>query len=108
MLKSLSTNADISKLSNLYKIGFTRNDVKSRISNAENDVTYLNAPVRVMLSAKVQNVNAQLLERTLHHAFQDKQVVFQDENFKKATEWYVVSLDEIHAKINEVISGLQK
>lgn len=108
VLKSLSTNPDISKWSNLYKIGFTRNDVESRIANAENDVTYLNAPVRVMLSAEVQNVNAQLLERTLHHAFQDKQVVFQDGNFKKATEWYMVPLNDIESKINEVIAGLQK
>lgn len=108
VLKSLSTNPDISKCTNLYKIGFTRNDVESRIANAENDVTYLNAPVRVMLSAEVQNVNAQLLERTLHHAFQDKQVVFQDGNFKKATEWYMVPLNDIESKINEVIAGLQK
>lgn len=108
VLKSLSTDPNISKLSNLYKIGFTRNDVESRIANVENDVTYLNAPVRVMLSAEVKNVNSQLLERTLHHVFQDKQVDFQDGNFKKATEWYLVPLDEIQAKINEVIVGLQK
>ena len=108
VLKSLSTNPDISRWNNLYKIGFTRNDVESRISNAENDVTYLNAPVRVMLSAEVKNVNAQLLERTLHHAFRDKQVVFQDGNFKKATEWYMVPLNDIESKINEVIAGLQK
>ncbi|EGO8510296.1 GIY-YIG nuclease family protein [Enterococcus faecalis] len=108
VLKSLSTNPDISKWNNLYKIGFTRNDVESRIANAENDVTYLNAPVKVMLSAEVQNVNAQLLERTLHHVFQDKQVVFQDGNFKKATEWYMVPLNDIESKINEVIAGLQK
>ena len=108
VLKSLSTNPDINKWDNLYKIGFTRNDVQDRIANAENDVTYLNAPVRIMLSAEVKNVNAQLLERTLHHAFQDKQVVFQDGNFKKATEWYIVPLNEIQSKINEVIAGLQK
>lgn len=83
VLKSLSTNPDISKWENLYKIGFTRNDVQSRIANAENDVTYLNAPVKIMLSAEVKNVSAQLLERTLHHAFQDKQVIFQDGNFKR-------------------------
>lgn len=108
VLKSLSTNPNISNLNNLYKIGFTRNEVESRIANAENDVTYLNSPVRVVLSAKVQNVNAQLLERTLHHIFIDKQVVFQNENFKKATEWYIVPLDEIEAKINELIARLQQ
>lgn len=108
VLKSLSKNPDISKWTNLYKIGFTRNDVESRIANAENDVTYLNAPVKIMLSAEVQNVNAQLLERALHHTFQDKQIDFQDGNLKKATEWYMVPLNDIESKINEVIAGLQK
>lgn len=108
VLKSLSGNPEIAKLDNLYKVGFTRNDVASRIVNAENDVTYLNAPVKLILSAEVKNVNAQLLERTLHHAFEDKQVIFQDSNFKKVTEWYIVPIDEIQAKINEVIAGLQK
>ena len=37
-----------------------------------------------------------------------KQVVFQDGNFKKATEWYMVPLNDIESKINEVIAGLQK
>ncbi|WBL55967.1 GIY-YIG nuclease family protein (plasmid) [Staphylococcus haemolyticus] len=50
-----------------------------------------------------QNLNAQLLERTLHHAFQDKQVVFQDSAYKKATEWYIVSIDEIKEKINKIL-----
>lgn len=108
VLKSLSSNPEIVKLKNLYKIGFTRNSVESRIANAEKDVTYLNATVKLILTAEVKNVNAQLLERTLHHTFEDKQVIFQDTNFKKATEWYIVPLEDIQAKINEVIAGLQK
>ena len=47
------------------------------------------------------------IERTLHHAFNDKQVVFQDGDFKKANEWFIVPLDEIEHKINEIIVGLQ-
>ncbi|PTK12128.1 GIY-YIG nuclease family protein [Staphylococcus saprophyticus] len=108
VLQSLSADQEIKKLKNLYKIGFTRNDIKQRITNAENDVTYLNAPVRLILSAKVENINAQLLERTLHHTFRDKQVIFQNENFKNATEWFIVPLDEIHTKINEIVASLQK
>lgn len=107
VLKSLSTNPEISKLDNLYKIGFTRNNVESRIVNAENEVTYLNAPVRVVLSAEVKNFNAQLLERVLHHTFQDKQVVFQNNEYKKATEWYILTLDEIQNKINKILSSIQ-
>lgn len=107
VLKSLNQSQEISKLKNLYKIGFTRTDVNSRISNAKNEVTYLNAPVKVVLSAEVKNVNAQLIERTLHHAFQKQQVDFQDSTYKKATEWYIISIEEIQNKINEIFSKLQ-
>ena len=54
VLKSLSENPEIRKINNLYKIGFTRNRIESRIVNAENEVTYLNAPVRLVLSAEVK------------------------------------------------------
>lgn len=107
VLKSLNQSQEIRKLKNLYKIGFTRTDVNSRISNAKNEVTYLNAPVKVVLSAEVKNVNAQLVERMLHHAFQKQRVDFQDSTYKKATEWYIISIEEIQNKINEIFSKLQ-
>lgn len=108
VLKSLSNNPEIAKLQNLYKIGFTKNEITTRISNAENEVTYLNAPVKIVLSAEIKNVNAQKIERTLHHSFSDRQVIFQDNRYKKATEWYIVSIDEIENKINEIITDIQK
>ncbi|MEJ7169614.1 hypothetical protein [Staphylococcus epidermidis] len=40
VLKSLNTNPEISKLTHLYKIGFTRNSIESRIVNVENEITY--------------------------------------------------------------------
>jgi hypothetical protein len=108
VLKSLSKDPEISKISNLYKIGFTKNKVEQRIKNAENEVTYLNAPVKIALSAEIKNINARLLERTIHHAFADKQVVFQNKKFKKATEWFITPLNEIELKINKIITDLQK
>lgn len=106
VLQSLSQDPAVNGLKNLYKIGFTRNSIESRISNAEGEATYLNAPVRLMLSVEVKNINAQLLERTLHHAFADKQVLFDTAEFKAATEWYMVPLEEIENKINEVIADV--
>lgn len=108
VLKSLSSNSEIAKLKNLYKIGFTRDSIKKRIVNAEKDVTYLNAPVQVVLSAEVKNVNSQKLERTIHHIFGDRQVIFQNDEYKEATEWYIVSLSEIQTKINGIFVELQK
>jgi hypothetical protein len=108
VLQSLSPNEEISKLKNLYKIGFTRDAIEKRIANAENEVTYLYAPVRVVLSAEIKNVNSQKLERTLHHIFEDRQVIFQDDSYKKATEWYVIPLDEIQKILNEIFVGLHE
>lgn len=109
VLKSLSTNPEIQKLDNLYKIGFTRNDIQSRISNATKEITYLQAPVKVVLSAEVKNINAQILERTLHHEFQGlSKVEFENEEYRKATEWYIVPLDEIENKINKILTNVQK
>ncbi|MER2226336.1 MAG: GIY-YIG nuclease family protein [Carnobacterium sp.] len=108
VLKSLSNNLGIARINNLYKIGFTRTDIEARISNAKNDVTYLSAPVKIVLSAEIKNVNAQKLERTLHHSFADRQIIFQDSQYKKATEWYVVPIEEIANKINEIITNIQK
>ena len=99
VLKSLNTNPEI--------IGFTKNSIESRIVNAENEVTYLNAPVRIVLSVEVKNLNAQLLERTLHHTFHDKQVIFQNSKYKEATEWYILPLEEIESRINEILSHIQ-
>ena len=44
----------------------------------------------------------------MHHAFSDKQVVFQDGDFVKANEWFIVPFEEIENKINEIVAGLQK
>lgn len=107
VLKSLNTNPEISQLTHLYKIGFIKNSIESRIVNAENEVTYLNAPVRIVLSVEVKNLNAQLLERTLHHTFHDKQVIFQNSKYKEATEWYILPLEEIESRINEILSHIQ-
>lgn len=108
VLQSLSTDLQIAKLENLYKIGFTRDSVEKRIAKADKEVTYLNAPVRVVLSAEVKNVNAQKLERTIHHIFRNRQVIFQADDYKESTEWYLVPLDEIQTKINEIFVELQK
>jgi hypothetical protein len=61
-----------------------------------------------VLSAEIKNVNAQKLEKALHHSFSDRQVIFQDNQYRKATEWYIVPIDEIENKINEIIASIQK
>lgn len=110
VVKSLSSNPEISKYKNLYKIGFASGSVEKRISNAENEATYLYAPVRIIATWEVQNFSARKLETALHHSFADKQLQISvptaNGKLENPKEWYIVSLDEIEATINEIIVKL--
>lgn len=110
VVKSVGNNPNINKYDNLYKIGYTSNDVKKRIANSENESTYLYAPVKIVATWEVQNVSAQKLETLLHQKFKDNQlqVSILASNGKTITpkEWYVISLEQIETTINEVIMKL--
>ena len=66
MLSSLSNDPEVKAEKNLYKIGFTTNDVEQRIANAENEPTYLMAPVKIVATYKVVNLNSQKFEDLVH------------------------------------------
>ena len=110
VVKSLSSNPEISKYQNLYKIGFASGSVEKRISNAENEATYLYAPVKIVATWEVQNFSARKLETVMHHRFADKQLQISvpkaNGKIENPKEWYVVSLDEIEANINDIIVKL--
>ena len=65
VLKFLSEKDKISSISNLYKIGFSSNSVKERIRNAENDPTYLMAPVKLVSSWMCYNMNTMKFEQLI-------------------------------------------
>ncbi len=110
VVKSLSSNPEISKYQNLYKIGFASESVEKRISNAENEATYLYAPVRIIATWEVQNFSARKLETALHHSFADKQLQISvptaNGKIENPKEWYIVTLDEIETTINDIIVKL--
>lgn len=114
VLKSLSQNPqilEIEKEHDLYKVGFTTNTVESRIANAENESTYLYAPVQVIEKIKVINLNAETLEKTIHHALAEYRL---DVDIKAANgkiihprEWFVVDLNTIETVIGKLITQLR-
>lgn len=110
VLRSKSTNPDIVDIKNLYKIGFTEIDVKKRISNAENESTYLYAPVEIVTQFTVVNINARAVENALHHSLSDfqLQVEITGPNGKTITprEWFVIPFSDIEITINKLISSL--
>lgn len=109
VLKSLSTNPEISGVSNLYKIGFSTNRVEERIANARHEPTYLMADVENVASYKIVNMNSQKFENIVHHVFAEVnfKVLVTDENGQRhePKEWYVVPLETIDQVIEKIQDG---
>ncbi|NQN68322.1 GIY-YIG nuclease family protein [Streptococcus suis] len=109
VVKYAGTDNRFLELDNLYKIGVAT-DIKKRLSNSQNEAIYLYAPVHLVASYEIQNVSANKLEKYLHDAFSDKRVQLEtiSPTGKKVSviEWFVVELEQIEQKINELFKQL--
>lgn len=109
VLSSLSDNPEVKKEKNLYKIGFTTNNVEQRIANAENEPTYLMAPVKIVATYKVVNMNSQMFEDLVHQLLMSVQfqVTVFDEQGKEhqPQEWFVVPLPVVDVIIKKIMDG---
>lgn len=109
VLSSLSDHPDVKDEKNLYKIGFTRGTVEERISNAEHEPTYLMAPVKIVATYKVVNLNSQKFEDMLHTILKNVQfhVTVTDDNgiSHEPKEWFVVPLSVVDAIIARIMDG---
>ena len=104
VLKSKSTDPDITKYRHLYKIGFTTQTVEERIANAKNEATYLYADVEIVAVWKVYNVKTVNIENAIHHLFDKVQLQLTAGGYTPK-EWYVVPLDIVDDAINILMSG---
>jgi hypothetical protein len=109
VLKSESLNEEISSTENLHKIGFTSSTVQDRIKNAENEPTYLMAPVRIESSWMCYNMNARKFEQLIHKFFGHSclEVDVFDGNGIRHTprEWFIVPMQAIEQAIALIMSG---
>jgi hypothetical protein len=108
VLKSKSTNAELSSIQNLFKIGFASNSVDDRIKNAKNEATYLFADVKKIATYKVYNRNADKLESLLHRFFANAclDIEFENENGQRINprEWFVVPFEVIEESIKLILN----
>ena len=108
VLKSKSTNAELSNIQNLYKIGFASNSVDDRIKNAKNEATYLFADVKKIATYKVYNRNADKLENLLHRFFASACLdidLFNEKGQRlNPREWFVVPFDVIEESIQLILN----
>ena len=109
VLSSLSDNPDVKAEENLYKIGFTTNNVEQRIANAANEPTYLMAPVKIEAVYKVVNMNSQKFEDIIHqllYAVRYEVSVYDDDGVEhQPKEWFVVPLPVIDVIIKKIMDG---
>lgn len=109
VLSSLSLDPAIKDVKHLYKIGFSTNSVEQRIANAENEPTYLMAPVKIQASYKVVNMNSQKFEDLIHQLLKSVQFqvsVFDDNGVEhQPQEWFVVPLPVVDVIIQKIVDG---
>jgi hypothetical protein len=108
ILKSLSNDDRIVTIRNLYKIGFSSGEVQDRIKNAEKDPTYLMAPVAIVTSFKVINMNPHKLEQLLHKFFGSSRleidIIGLDGVAHSPREWFIAPLSIIETAIEMIVS----
>ena len=109
VLSSLSDKKDIFSIENLFKIGYSSTTVQERIKNAENDPTYLMAPVKIVSSWMCYNMNTQKFEQLIQRFFGHTclEIDVYDNNGKRHSprEWFIVPLEAIEQAITLIISG---
>jgi T5orf172 domain len=109
ILKSLSTDPQISSIQNLFKIGYSTTSVQERIKNAPKDYTYLNADVHIVSTGEVYDINPQKFEHMLHRIFSEVRlnIAIDDGKGNKVLpqEWFIVPLNIIEQVIELIPSG---
>ena len=109
VLRSLSTDPQVSSIQNLHKIGFSTTTVEKRITNAAGSPTYLMAPVEIVADYRAYNLRASALEHLLHRVFASvrldiTQINREGKNYDPS-EWFVVPLNVINQAISMIMSG---
>lgn len=109
VLRSLSDDPQIADIPDLYKIGFSRGEVEGRIAHADQQPTYLMAPVQIVATYRTYNLRTSALEHLLHRIFaparlQISQVGPSGKTYEPS-EWFAVPLPVINQAIDLIMSG---
>ena len=93
----------------IVKIGVTGGSVKSRISNAQNEATYLLGDVEIIDEYTLYNVSRKKLEKLIHQIFSDAQlqITIQDRFGNPFTprEWFLVTPTAVAKAVDFIKSG---
>lgn len=109
VLRSLSDHSYIAQHRDIiHKVGVTGGKVETRITNAENEATYLLAKVEVVATYKLAGINRTRMENVFHRLFARAQLnVTINDRFGRPVrpeEWFLIPLfiiDEAVARIKD-------
>lgn len=109
ILSSLSKKPEIDSIKDLYKIGYCSTSIETRIKNAENETTFLMAPVKIVSAYKTFNLDPQKFEKLVHNFFSERcldiKIADKNGNYKKPKEWYIVPINIIEKAVQLIINN---
>ncbi|MCY4381218.1 MAG: GIY-YIG nuclease family protein [Proteobacteria bacterium] len=95
--RSLSQDPNLKKLPHLYKIGFSNNQPRVRVQQADKEATFLCSAVEIVKEIKCFYINSQKLETMVHRFFSHARLDIELTTQKtyKPREWFMVPLEVI-------------
>ena len=108
--RTLSKDPGLAKIrKSAVKIGVTKNPVAVRVSNAEKDPTFLCAPVDIINTFTLHNLDPRKVEETLHAFFGEARLKINAKdrfnNDVSANEWFLVSPKSVTVAVENLIKG---
>ena len=110
VVRSLSKLPEIARLDGqLFKIGFTTGALEARLKGAENDPTFLMAPVKAVMSYQAIDMNVGAFERIVHHFFDQARLDIEImDRFGKPIrprEWFLLPLPIVEQAVPLIVDG---
>ena len=109
VLRSLSNDPKIKSLEHLFKIGYSSVSAEKRIANAQNEPTYLMAPVHLVAQYECFNRSSEVFEDLLHtffgHVCLDIEVTDSKGQICRPREWFLVPYSVIDTAMALLVSG---
>lgn len=109
ILISKSLDPDISKIQDLYKIGYSRGDISVRIRNAKSEPTYLMAEVELVSAFRCYNMNTYTLEGRIHNFFSkvrlEIEVIDVDGKVHRPREWFCAPIGVIEDAVELIVNN---
>lgn len=101
--------ASLKAAGKLVKIGYSTQEVRERIKNAENERTYLEAPVQLLAKIDCYNLNPQKFENLVHAFLYQQRInitlTSRDGTQYHPEEWFAIEMETAVSVCEKIIEG---